>query len=179
MSDTITKLAELAAKPEFPATLNLIKMIRNGNKVKRYHTVDTLVPETVGHHSANVAHLVMSLEPRCGKDLIVAALCHDLAEQYTGDIPATAKWASAKLAAVVKEVESSYMGLLQVELTDYEKCVLKQADMLDLCFKCYEEFRLGNKEVVPIIRRGIQFLREGRSNPLVEYVIKEIEYDIR
>lgn len=180
MSDTLSKIAELdePAAPQFLFTLGLIKMIRNGNKVKRYHTVDTLVVETVGHHSANVAHLVMTLDPDCSRNLIVAALNHDLTEQFTGDVPATAKWASARLTELLKSLEATYMGPLEVELTEDERCVLKQADMLDLCLKCLEEYQLGNKQITPLIRRGLRFLRENLPTPLTRYIIREIEHEL-
>jgi 5'-deoxynucleotidase YfbR-like HD superfamily hydrolase len=180
MSDIISKLADLEEqqKPKFPATLNLLWLTRNGNKVKRYHTVDTLVSETVGHHSANVAQIVLALYPACSKELLVAALNHDLAEQYTGDVPATAKWASSRLASALKEVEEGYMLPFAVDLTSHEKCLLKQADMLDLCFKCVEELQLGNKQIRPLIRRGFQFLRENKPSTLTEYIVSELEDSI-
>ena len=38
-----------------------MQVIRRGNRVKRFHTVDLLVPETVGHHSANVMAILVEL----------------------------------------------------------------------------------------------------------------------
>lgn len=178
MSDTISKLADLEKgnRFAFPATMGMIRMIRNGNRVKRYHTVDTLVTETIGHHSANVAHIVLAINLHCRKELLVAALFHDIAEQYTGDVPATAKWASEKLAKALKEVEESYAMGYAENLTARERCILKQADMLDLCFKCFEEYQLGNKQILPLIRRGFQFLRDNNPDPVTLYLVKELEH---
>lgn len=180
MSDTISKLADLEKGNifSFPATIGMIRMIRNGNKVKRYHTVDTLVPETVGHHSANVAHIVLAISTDCRKELLVAALFHDVAEQYTGDVPATAKWASDKLAKALKEVEESYSMNYAEDLTAHERCILKQADMLDLCFKCVEEYQLGNKTILPLARRGFQFLRDNNPDPVTLYIVEKLEHAI-
>lgn len=180
MSDIISKLAELEEKgtPEFPIALGMIRMMRNGNRVKRYHTVDTLVPETVGHHSANVAHIVLAISPGCRKELLIAALDHDIVEQYTGDIPATLKWHSPKLAKMLKVIEGDFFPPTSEQLTARERCILKQADMLDLCFKCVEEYQLGNKTILPLARRGFQFLRDNNPDPVTLFIVEELEHVI-
>lgn len=180
MSDTISKLADIAARriPDYSITLNGLRMMRNGNRVKRYHTVDTLVPETVGHHSANVAHIVLAISPGCRKELLVAALDHDIVEQYTGDIPSTLKWHSPKLAKMLKVIEGDFFPPTSEQLTARERCILKQADMLDLCFKCVEEYQLGNQAIYPLIRRGIQFLRDNNPDPVTLYIVEELEHAI-
>ena len=68
-----------------------LDFILAGSEVLRYHTVTTLMRETVGHHSHGVACLTLLLNPNAGRELLTAALWHDLAEHQTGDIPSPAK----------------------------------------------------------------------------------------
>ena len=68
-----------------------LEFLLAGAEVLRYHTVQTLQRETVGHHSHGVACLVLLLDPQASARLLRAALLHDLAEQCTGDIPSAAK----------------------------------------------------------------------------------------
>lgn len=131
---------------------------RSANKVKRYHTIDLIVPETVGHHCANVALLCAHIAGNPSAELLLAALTHDYAEQFTGDIPATAKWAYPALESVLGQIEAE-VDQYNLKLTETEKFILKQADMLDLCFKCVEELKMGNTTVKPILERGINWIR--------------------
>jgi 5'-deoxynucleotidase YfbR-like HD superfamily hydrolase len=159
--------------------IDKVKAYRNGNRVKRYHTVDILVGETVGHHSANVAILcVLISENPPSPALLLAALTHDLSEQYTGDIPATAKWESKELKQALDRMEHRYNSRwFDAPISPEEKIVLKQADMLDLCFKSLEEVRMGNREFHPILRRGLAWLESNYPLPAVKQLMKEIEND--
>ena len=150
--------------------------IRGGNRVKRYHTVDILVPETVGHHSANVAMLCALVVGKPSANLLLAALTHDSVEQFTGDIPATAKWFSEALNSDLKDMEKAH-EFYKVELTPEEEVVLKQCDMLDLCFKCLEEARMGNREAVAILNRGMVWLQANDPLRNVAILMEDIKYE--
>lgn len=146
---------------------------RKGNAVRRYHTLNILVEETVGHHSANVAMLCDLLaNHQPSANLLKAALYHDLAEQYTGDIPATAKWQWPMLKDCLEIIENSQLPT--IVLTELEQRILKQADMLDLCYKCDEELRMGNTNVLPIFHRGIKWLAENEPLPITESLMEEL-----
>lgn len=169
---------ELAGDQAGKQIVNLFRSCRAGTRVKRYHTVDTMVGETVGHHSANVAILCVLLsEQKPSANLLMAALTHDLAERGTGDVPATAKWDSPLLAIALKEAEEQYNIKFHKGLTEEEDRVLKQADMLDLCFKALEEIKMGNSEFLPILRRGLGWLRG--HNPLVttSRILRELQHE--
>lgn len=144
---------------------------RTGNAVKRYHTINLLVPETVGHHSANVAILCDHLAGGASANLLMAALTHDQAEQYTGDVPATAKWNSVELKRLLDDIEDSYVVMPQ--LTPLEQRILKQADMLDLCFKCQEEVLMGNVPMTEVMVRGIHHLLANDPLPPTLNLLKE------
>lgn len=153
--------------------INKLTGVRNGNRVKRYHTIDLIVQETVGHHSSNVAMLCVLLSrgrPRA--ELLIAALTHDLEEQFTGDIPATAKWYSPALCAALNDMEDAH-ALFHTDLMAEECRILKQADMLDLCFKCREEIKMGNEAMVTVLSRGIASLLANDPLPATQDILKE------
>jgi 5'-deoxynucleotidase YfbR-like HD superfamily hydrolase len=157
----------------------MIKTVRAGYKVKRFHTVDLIVGETVGHHSANVAMLCVILngDAPIRSELMAAALTHDVLEQFTGDIPATAKWASAALSAALHDMEERYTTF-SYDLTAEECKLMKTADMLDLCFKCLEELKMGNSTVHHIWRNGVNYLRRNYAqNEVLQTILQEMEND--
>jgi 5'-deoxynucleotidase YfbR-like HD superfamily hydrolase len=154
---------------------------RNGNRVKRYHTLDTLVAETVGHHSANMAVLVTLIYPECTLPMLKWALLHDIAEQWTGDTPAPAKWASPALKNALDELEQRMLTDYSINMADLgsaERAVLKQADMLDLCFKMSEELAMGNSTALPLLQRGLTWLAEHNPLPttqaLMNYLMENV-----
>lgn len=157
-------------------TFEKVQQMRSGAKVKRFHTLDLIVPETVGHHSCNVALLLTVLTDALSGELLRAALYHDLAEQYTGDVPATAKWQSPRLAKALKRLEQFHFPY-EASLTPYETKLLKQADMLDLCFKSLEEIHMGNFPMEAVLERGLTWLRENEPTAIVVELIKELERD--
>jgi 5'-deoxynucleotidase YfbR-like HD superfamily hydrolase len=181
MSDTISKLAELEAaeKPfKYGATYLKILAHRKSNNVLRFHTLPPVKPETVGHHSAGVAILcIVIAEHKPSVQLLMAALLHDMHEGMTGDIPAMSKWASPKLRAALDDLEEQfthhYLPFPAI-LTDYERRVLKQADMLDLCFKAKEEVDIGNREYSVVLNRGVKYLRENDPLPVTQAFIQEL-----
>ena len=160
----------------------VIKTVRYGNQVARWHTRPMIRRETVGEHTANVLAIVFAL---CGDEnpspaLISATLLHDTAEQWTGDVPATAKWEMPILKENLDELERKMMtqNWLRVpELTDEEKLTLKWADMLDLCYTCLAELNMGNRTISEVFERGVEYLRgltpHQAGLKLLEDVIKE------
>lgn len=128
---------------------------RSGGETERYHTERTLQRDTVGHHSFNVAWLVVLLcqsEEKCRSQLVMAALAHDLAEHKTGDMPAPAKRSVPGLKEACDAAELAMLGSVgmhyETELTPDEKRTLKFADALDGMLFCVGEAALGSKRVV-------------------------------
>ena len=98
----------------------MVKAIREGLNVLRYHTRTRIRPETNGHHSANVAALCLALEPECSKEVLVRAIMHDVPEAYTGDIPYPFKAESSKVKASLQQAEMVYIdqiGLPHPDIT--------------------------------------------------------------
>jgi 5'-deoxynucleotidase YfbR-like HD superfamily hydrolase len=155
-------------------TLNFI--IR-GAEVTRYHTVKTLVDETVGHHSHMVAMLCWVVYPNCSRDLLVAALAHDLAEHVVGDCPAPAK-RELGIGESVNALEERLLKSagLDVRLDDYEKHLLKFADNLQGLIKCGREIEMGNKRLQSVFDRYRSYLEAnvmiGREKELFNLVLE-------
>lgn len=162
---------------------SVIKTFRSGSSVRRWHTRRVHREETVGEHTANVLALVFALSvTNPSAALIAATLQHDIAEQWTGDVPATAKWDSPELKTALDELEDRKlmehcMSPLSVQLTKKEKLVLKWADMLDLCYYCAGELDMGNSTMKEVFDRGIDFLKTLEPHPiglqLVEALLKD------
>lgn len=135
-----------------------LKYFREAMNVKRFHTESLIREDTIGHHSANVAGIIMYLyypEIPSG-NLLAAALCHDVAERTTGDIPATAKWECLGLKHELVNYELKVHQDKQIHVPDYilsndELNMLKFADSVELGMKCMHEREMGNRTVEPII----------------------------
>ena len=135
--------------------------LRNAGKVKRFHTVETIGQQTVAEHSFNVCLILLFItNGTASSELLKAALYHDLPELITGDIPATAKWKSEALSLALTEVEQRFEKDfdLSVEISDSEKLLLKWADMYELVQYCFDQLRLGNRNMLLIADRGIGYL---------------------
>jgi 5'-deoxynucleotidase YfbR-like HD superfamily hydrolase len=155
-------------------TLNFI--IR-GAEVTRYHTVKTLVDETVGHHSQMVALLCWLVDPNCSRNLLVAALAHDLAEHVLGDIPAPSK-REFGIGESVNALEDRLLknAGLGVQLDEHEKRLMKFADNLQGLIKCGREVQMGNRRLREVFDRYRSYLEAnvmiGREKNLFNLVLE-------
>ncbi len=148
-----------------------LNFILSGASVKRFHTVETLHTETVGHHSHGVAMLVLLLDPDASKSLLQAALFHDLSEHITGDIPSPAK-RSYGISTQVDDLEERLMydaGIVFPFLSNSEKRILKLADIAHGALFCIKEMALGNSTMKSIFDTYMSY---GRKKILTG---KEIE----
>ena len=159
-----------------------LKFITGGSEVNRYHTMFTLQKETVGHHSHGVACLVLALDPEASRELLIAALYHDLAEQYTGDIPSPAK-RDYGIGDQVSELEERLVkaaGLHWPNLTEAEQRVLKLADLAHGALFCVREMSLGNERMNEVYERFMGYAVKMWLTP-EEYklfsAIEEIAYE--
>ena len=133
---------------------------------QRWHTVPGM-EQNVAAHSWGVATIILTLNPCPSIQLIKAALFHDCAEKYTGDVPATTKWLNPLLKEMLEEIEQRWereLGITTV-LSEYEKLWLKAADMLELVLFCEHCERLGNTYATEIKHRGLNYLDEMRPLP--------------
>lgn len=139
-----------------------IKALIAGLQTKRFHTIPTVGQETVGHHSALVAGLILAIWPDSSRNLLTAAILHDLAEHVTGDIPSTAKHSGAVDRKALHACETQVLaeaGLPLPQLTEVEEMQLKAADILAGMLACVHEKRLGNFYVDPVFENYRSYLQ--------------------
>jgi 5'-deoxynucleotidase YfbR-like HD superfamily hydrolase len=153
-----------------------LEFMFNGAAVKRYHTVNTLMSETVGHHSHGVAMICYILDPECRKYVLEAALLHDLAEHITGDIPAPAK-RQYGIGDQVNELEGRLLNSAELSipiLTNEEKRTLKLADIAQGAMFCANEMRMGNMMMSDVFDRYLRYAEDmilvGRERQLFDSI---------
>lgn len=153
-----------------------IEFITAGADVKRYHTANTLLTETVGHHSHGVAMLCLVLDPIASRMLLLAALMHDLSEHQTGDIPSPAK-REYGIGGKVEELERRLMrdaGLYRYELSERDERTLKLADIAQGALFCSREYAMGNRSILRIFDRYIsyaeQMILSGREREVFDII---------
>lgn len=140
-----------------------ITFLLDGANVTRYHTVPTLITETVGHHSHGVALLTCMLSPvEPSANLIFAALTHDLAEHQTGDIPAPSKrrFGIGDQINALEERLLENSGWASEELTAVEVRTLKLADVAQGALFCVEEIKRGNSRMKAVLGRYLSYASE-------------------
>ena len=153
-----------------------LKFIVAGSEVERYHTVRTLTTETVGHHSHGVAMICVMLRGcQVGKDLLLAALAHDLAEHQLGDIPSPAK-REYGIGEQVNALEEKLLKSvdLDVELDRDDARTLKLADIAQGAIFCAREMQLGNRGMKVVYDRyksyAEAFVLLGRERELFNLI---------
>lgn len=146
-----------------------LKFIYKGAKTKRFHTADTLTEQSVGEHSFGVAWLVVLMHPTARKELILAALAHDLAEHIVGDVSSPTKRKYPALKVAVDEVEGAALSKIGLDfetyLTPHELKLLKTADMLDGMMFCVRERCMGSRTVCEIYKNFNAYVKEIQGLP--------------
>lgn len=149
-----------------------LEFLLAGAEVLRYHTVQTLQRETVGHHSHGVACLVLLLDPQASARLLRAALLHDLAEQHTGDIPSPAK-REYGIGEQVEQLERRLMaeaGITYPQLGAADARTLKLADIAHGALFCLREMSLGNRRMRTVYDRYMSYAHQ--------MLLKGVEWDL-
>jgi len=148
---------------------HFVFITRRGGKITRFHTCHTIQNETVATHTYNLMCLVdIVCEGNPGPNLLRGAMYHDQAEQITGDIPATMKWASPNICCEVDEwecwFESYYQHFLypnpshRMSLQEYS--ILKYCDMLELFLFVYTEKILGNRSLDNVFQAASNYIEQ-------------------
>ena len=129
--------------------LQWLYFVVEGGAVQRFHTRPGLTPYTDAAHSHGVALLCHRLTGGAASaNLLMAALTHDLGEQYAGDMSAPAKRA-LHMRERLKRAEDAQLAKygLAFSLTEEEARVLNLADQLEGMLWCCRERFLGNTYV--------------------------------
>lgn len=140
-----------------------LRMIVKSARVRRYHTEDTLHPQSVGEHTYGVMWLVFLLtDGACSRELLLAAMMHDATEYVTGDVPAPIKRRHG-LKGVYTTLEDEVLSALQLPeppLTANERSTLKLADNLEGALFCVTEARRGNRLIHLCLDNYIDYLED-------------------
>lgn len=112
--------------------------ILNAGRVKRWHTEPNIPVQSNAEHSWGVAILLLLTDPDVSRELLIAALIHDLPEKDMGDIPSPFKKviADSGLSNILKEYEANWLsshGFSAIHdlLVPIEAKKLKDADQLE------------------------------------------------
>lgn len=184
----------LLREPSDGSGFRAIWTIRKNAGVTRWHTEPTVRHETVATHSYHVAMTLLSIfEEQCSRELLVAALIHDLGERVTGDWPAPVKWAlwpgngssntsGAPLDNPLDALERRvlrWMGFKTPDtLSALDGCYLHAADTLDLCFFLLEELRRGNQDARIIMARVRRHLAKHPEILGIDKRFEDVYYDV-
>jgi HD containing hydrolase-like enzyme len=147
-------------------------LMRDAGAVKRYHTVRTARIQTVAEHTFGVMQLIQQIYPDARKEVLLAAMHHDLPEYVTGDVPAPIKRQLPRLAILLEEAERGTAPLHQdFNLTAFEEAVVKWCDLMELVFWCLEEVQMGNTYAMHPCIKGLSWLWDAydglvAQNPL-------------
>jgi len=103
--------------------------------VTRWHMLETSSNQSLAAHSANVALLAMVISATASifyfdpsPDVVAAALVHDIAEVFTGDIPSHMK---AHLKGLEEVEQVVVHPIFEVEVNANTRALIKLCDMAD------------------------------------------------
>jgi len=149
-------------------TADRLALLLSGGKVHRYHQDGQ--PQSVSEHTWRMLVILLHFWPLANRSMILAALYHDVAERYTGDIPNPVKRHSPQVAEVVKQMERDFHEHLHIsttsELTVEDQARVSCADYLELCITCKERH---GRRARQIYERGVYLVLEhAKALPLDE-----------
>lgn len=152
--------------------VNFMRLYDTG-RVRRFHTLadySDKLTQSNAEHAWGVALIVMQiyllLDTAPRPAFLRTVLLHDAEEQYTGDVPATAKWRWPKLAQelAVAEAEVRKDLWLRNTLSEEEKLILKWADALELYLHARRKVRDGVKAYTAVAKNIREY--SGSLKPL-------------
>ena len=146
--------------------MNKLRPLYQSGAVSRFHTMRTLHRQTVAEHAWGVAVVLLWLyAPDVPPPALLRyALLHDAAELETGDVPATAKWASRPLTKELRSLEDEFferhgMASHQDGLSEDDIRVVQFCDSVELLIYALTEADLGNAAMIEVAQRVVVHLR--------------------
>jgi 5'-deoxynucleotidase YfbR-like HD superfamily hydrolase len=127
-------------------------------RVRRYHTHVANPQQNLAEHQWGVAAILLRINPRCSRTLLIHALTHDVGEVRVGDLPAPVKWNNPDIAEAHNDLENDELqqalGWQDDGLTQEEQDWLKAADLLELVTFAHYEMERGNRLMQDVLRNG-------------------------
>jgi len=139
--------------------MNIRKILQSGNVV-RFHNSIGMDKQKNSEHEWEVALILQHIYPQCSKELLLAALTHDAAEYYTGDIPFPIKQASPELKSVLDKLEHQWeeQNGVHFNLHPEEAYFLKLADTLSGMWYCIQQVKEGKINAKRPFRKWREFI---------------------
>lgn len=141
--------------------MNIRNVLHSGDVV-RFHNHVGIEKQKNSEHQWGVALIIQHIYPDCSKALLLAALTHDAAEYFTGDIPFPTKKASPELSSVLSKLEKQWEvdNGVDFDLNWEEYIALKCADTLEGMWYCVHQVRNGHINAKRPFRKWRAFLTE-------------------
>lgn len=162
----------------------LILQYRRLNHVRRCNNFPTLRNESVAEHSYQVTLMAVAIATEYASNsnnelgidpqyVGILALCHDLEESFTSDIPWNVKHLDedthSAIGSAISSIEDGYyigsniLGSTYRQLCDSSKdgpngAVVDIADMLELSLYLYDEVTSGNRYMCPLLDRSVRLV---------------------
>jgi 5'-deoxynucleotidase YfbR-like HD superfamily hydrolase len=142
--------------------MNIRNILHSGDVV-RFHNHVGIDKQKTAEHQWGVALIVEHIYPEGSKTLLLAALTHDAAEYYIGDIPAPVKWDNPELKKTLHEMERRWeeQNGVHFDLAPEEQMVLKMADTLEGMWFCVHQVRMGNINAKRPFRKWREFFQDS------------------
>ena len=160
--------------------MNDLDIFMRASAVKRYHTTPTIGNQTIGEHSYRML-LVLYAVCTPSPELIKATVYHDVPEIEVSDVSFMTKKKWPKVAESIAEAEDDFCNryAIHVELCENDLRLLKFADMWELVQYAIDQINLGNRNMIAIGERGVQFLKDmpfisSACDKLITYIEKEL-----
>jgi 5'-deoxynucleotidase YfbR-like HD superfamily hydrolase len=150
--------------------MNIRNVLHSGDVV-RFHNHVGINKQKTSEHQWGVALIVEHIYPEGSKALLLAALTHDAAEYYMGDIPAPVKWDNPELKAMLQQMERKWeeRNGVDFDLHKDEHRVLKMADTLEGMWFCVHQVRMGNINAKRPFRKWRTFFQDTFSDVMPKY----------
>lgn len=152
---------------------DIVSWVRGALQVRRYHQYFVHKEDTIASHSCGVALFVHLIDPDARKEVLLAALTHDLGEVLTGDVPSPFKQMLSREAAkeidILEKNAVGSHGLNYAErLSPGEYKLLKFADCFDGLAFCLEEKRRGNTTLQSVGDKYVTYLSDRLNDAETE-----------
>lgn len=131
-------------------------------QVVRKHTMMNLRAENNSEHGWGCVHVLMTIHPDPGLDLVTAVQYHDFGEKEAGDVPAPTKWSNPEVNAAVEAIETQhsqnnlphyvYERISNLHVNGWK--VVEFCDRADFCLSMYREFMMGNLFAIKPFKRS-------------------------
>ena len=156
--------------------MNIFEVLKAGT-VQRYHSVDLSVRQDVSQHTWEACVIALYLDPNCSANVLKYLMMHDVAERFTGDIPAPIKANNKTIKSLFDTIEKEYLdsiGWEIPEVTEEEYYLIKQADILSGIYFSHKRVIAGDTDAVGVREEFIKYLKRLPYNHKVESLYRNI-----